>query len=257
MRFKIVSFFLFLSILVASSGCNSGFSKREPLLQGYNVALFQLDADDYPASDLQEMLSPSEKFPALTPEQLRMVLSKLRFQRLDIWGTVERDVFYEEELKIITPILAEALPMVEPGHRLVLISRYDQDRAVISRMERVTAVIWLDKAGLNVILGEIREAIPNHDRMVQDDWTEIFPVSFRRAYPDLYLLPPTSSVFHLKKMKNMVHRTWAVFDLESLKEAEGLPEDDDSLFDDDDDESPPSEVGESDDDLLDDDIIVE
>ena len=128
------------------------------------------------------------------------------------WGETHARVFYDEELRLIAPSIAEAMANTGPEFRLIVVTRFDHDKSVLSRMERNSLVLWTDDAGLNVNFGEIREEIPNNDFRVDKDWTEVLPVSFARAYPDLELVP--QDYFQLKQVGGYTHRTWAVIPVE-------------------------------------------
>lgn len=221
MRSLVVTSICFLALLAA--GCTSSFTKLEPVNFVQNLALYKISSDVYPASEeLKKSLPPSADYPKLTTEKIIDVLGNLRFRRDTLWGSQERKVFYDAELKYLAPLVADAISKMEKDHRLVIISRYDPDQSVLSRMERVTALLWADEAGLNVVFGEIREEIPNNDIIERDEWTQILPISLKREYPDLALLP--SSEFQFKTVLGRQHRTWAIFKLDDLDSIHYAPQ---------------------------------
>ncbi len=204
-------------------GCSTPFTKMDPVLSNNSVAFFKILAVDYPApQEVKEALPQAIEFPRLTPEKILDILGNLKYRKETIWSTLERRVFYEKELKDLAPMLAEVLPKLDVTQRLVIISRFDPDRSVLSRMERVTALLWADKDGLNIVLGEIREEIPHNDFLEREDWTSILPISLKQAYPDLGLVP--SQDFQFKSILGYTHKTWAVFSLEDLDRYRYVPE---------------------------------
>ncbi|MEQ9366409.1 MAG: SHOCT domain-containing protein, partial [Leptospirales bacterium] len=141
-------------------------------------------------------------------------LANLEYKRQSAWGETHSRVFYDEELRLVTPAISEAMANTGPEFRLIIVTRFDRDKSVLSRMERNSMVLWTDEEGLNLTFGEIREEIPNNDFRLDGDWTETLPISFARAYPDLELVP--QDFFELKRIGGYTHRTWAVIKLGDL-----------------------------------------
>ncbi|MBI3395677.1 MAG: SHOCT domain-containing protein [Spirochaetia bacterium] len=204
-----------LPILMA--GCSSAFVSMEQVFADSNLALFRIPADAYPtAPDLKNVVGQPADMPALSPEKVIDLLGNLRFLRMTLWSKTERRIFLDEELRWIAPKIARTLPTVGKN-RLVIVSRFDPDRSVLSRMERVTLLMWADSEGINVVFGELRQEIPHNDFLEYDRWTDILPISLRRAYPDLTVLP--SEGYQLKIVNGQEHTTWVVIkpsDLENI-----------------------------------------
>ena len=206
------------------AGCMSPFSRLETLREGNNVALYALNADEYPkdSDEIKKDILPITKMPQISNEKLKEILGNLKYHRKTIWGVQERRVFYRQELNIIVPQISEAISKLKENQRLVIISRFDPDVSVLSRMERVTALLWADKTGVNLVLGEIRNEIPHNDFLEFETWTEIMPISLRRSYP-FYALAPSED-YELKKILGFTHDTWAVFKHEKLAAIQYRPE---------------------------------
>ncbi len=198
---------------VTIASCTAFYTK-EPVLYRKNVAVYRVPAADYPGGEIGDALTGVQPFPKLKASQLIDALGNLEYKRQSAWGETHARVFYDEELRLIAPSIAEAMANTGPEFRLIVVTRFDHDKSVLSRMERNSLVLWTDDAGLNVNFGEIREEIPNNDFRVDNDWTEVLPVSFARAYPDLELVP--QDFFQLKQVGGYTHRTWAVIPVEDL-----------------------------------------
>ncbi len=209
---------LLLFLLAGLASCQSGFYQKSLMVEDDRVALYSLPAEDYPDDDTLAELPPLADFPQLGEEKLVDLFGNLEFKRSTFWGVQSNRVFYEEEVRHLAHHLAQVLENAKQGERIVIISRFDPDHSVLSRAERVTALLWADEEGLNLVLGEIREEIPPDDTFENENaWKQILPISLKRNYPDLSL--QKSPDYTLKKIRGYQHETWAVFDparLESI-----------------------------------------
>lgn len=214
-----------LGALAWGSAACTAFYTKEPVLYRKNVAVYKVPAADYPGGDVADLMAPTQPFPELDVAGLSGALGNLEYKRQSAWGETHSRVFDAEELALIAPPIVEAMANTGPEYRLVVVTRFDRDKSVLSRMERNTLMLWTDEDGLNINFGEIREEIPENDFQSEADWTEILPVSFERAYPDLELVD--EEFFELKKVGGFTHRTWAVIkvdDLAALKYHPQAPE---------------------------------
>ncbi|MBX7057032.1 MAG: hypothetical protein K1X75_03125 [Leptospirales bacterium] len=204
-------------VLLAGSGC-APFSSREALVYRKNFASYRLFEEDYPDTDLQSKIGPTQALPPIDAAQLHALLSGLRYRRQLAWSVAEGPIFQDRELEYLSPYLLESLQLLPAGYRLLFTSRYDADRSVSSREYRTTAMLWQDQSGLNLIFGEIHEAIPGGQSLNSAEWTDVSPISFHRAFPDLEIL--SASSFQFKSVDGRNHRTWLVFGAPSLAPAE-------------------------------------
>jgi len=202
-------------IALAAVSCSS-FSSRKPLRIKQNIVLYALDANDYPnAPDIKEQLLPIQKIPPLTNDSLKAVMGNLEYSKKTTWGDIKRRIYSEGELDELVRVVGETLPELKENQRLVIISRFDLDKSVLSRMERVTALLWADKEYLNLVFGEIHQPIPHNDHLEYDKWTEnILPVSLRRAFPWLAISP--EDYFTFNKINGTSHDTWIKVPLTEL-----------------------------------------
>lgn len=220
---RLASILVLLFLFAAAPGCSSAFVSMQshPIMVDATVALYTINEADYPsASDLRAELKEPADMPNLGPEKVQALFGNLRYYRRSLFGTTERHVFDDEEMRWLVPAVAKALPKVGKN-RLVIISRHDPDRSVLSRMERSTVVMWADADGLNLVFGEIKQEIPHNDFLEEDRWTEILPVSARRSYPDLTL--KEAPFFKKKVMVGNEHNTWAVVSLADLENLKYVP----------------------------------
>lgn len=212
---------LLCTVFLAS--CASGFYDRQPLYELDNAAFYRVSHDEYPEEEVRKHVPVPQKMPEYSAEDLEKILLTFQFERQLAWSDRKGPVFYPQEVKSFSKELSEALKLVPEGYRLILVSRYDPDKSVLSRAERVTAVIWYDKAGLNIVFGEIRHELQQPDYLIRDNWLEILPVSMRRNYSDLRLVE--DDAFTLRKIGDFTHRTWAVLDEQQVASvlARGAP----------------------------------
>lgn len=208
-----------LSLVLAgfATACASVFvSNLRTIRQDESLALFAIADRNFPTDPkLRAQMPGMTKMPALSLDQVKGLLGNVEYRKETIWGFRRERVFTKEQLEFLAPTVTDALPTLKPGDRMVIVSRFDPDRSVLSRQERVTVMLWADKAGLNLLFGEIRFELPNNDYFEVQDWTRILPISLRQPFPYHSLVP---AGFTLKRIDGFVHRTWAVFDPASVQQ---------------------------------------
>lgn len=207
-----------LLALILILSCGSSFNRKEPIFTGDQEAFFRLDSDDFPAQPIREQMPKQIPYIDLTEDQLSRIFATLSYERASTWGGVTRRVFYNEQLRDLTHRMREVSARLDNTKRLVTVIRHDPNKSVLSQMERTTMVSWFDEAGLNVVLGEIRQEIPHNDMLERQEWLSILPVSLKRSYNDLMIKP--SPFYQHKKINGMTHNTWVVFSLDKI---ESLP----------------------------------
>lgn len=192
-----------------------GFYSRESKILDNYFAIYTIPSEDYPDEELREYMGQQQAYPEMSAGDVIQLLGGLKFRKESLWGTDVRPVFYPQEVQRFAPALARTLKVTDGSHRILLVSRYDPDQSVLSRMERTTMILWYDSNGMNLVFGEIREPIPYDDFLVEDTWTEVLPISFRKSYPDLELV--SSSAFEYKRVGEYDHHTWAVIGNEPMQ----------------------------------------
>ncbi len=197
-----------LALLTVMLGGCSAFYTREPVLYRQNVAIYRISAQEFPEEPVRGELGLVQSFPDWDADRIVDLLGNLEYRRMSAWGETRGRVFYEEEIRLIAPAIAEAAANLKEGYRLFIVSRYDVDRSVLSRMERNTALLWVDDEGLHAVFGEIRTQVPRNEFLIEDDWTDVPPLNMREAYPNLEIIP--GEQYHLKKIRGYTHLTWAV-----------------------------------------------
>ena len=200
----------------------TAFYTKEPILYRKNVAVYRVPAAEYPGGAVGATLTGVQPFPKMEVAQLIDTLGNLEYKRESAWGETHGRIFYDEELRLIAPAIVEAMANTGPEYRLIVVTRFDRDKSVLSRMERNTMALWTDEEGLNINFGEIREEIPNNDFRIDDDWTDVLPIGFDRSYPDLEVVP--DEFFQLKKVRGYTHHTWAIVNLDDLPRLKYRPE---------------------------------
>ncbi len=214
--FRSVAGLLFLSLI----SCGSVITRLDPVEETMHLVLYAVPAEDYPEpKKIGMQLPPVEAFPEITEEQMNSLLRSFRYEESLLWGKSVNPVFYEEEIRYITPFILKQLRRLPENHRLVVVSRHDPDKSVLSRMDRVTLVLWNDEAGINFLFGEIRHPIPLNDPFVEDNWKDIAAINPVRSFPDYRLMQPdeTGDFFTYKEIKGRDHYTWAVVDRSGLE----------------------------------------
>lgn len=215
---------LALILAFTFQSCMGGFYSRENRILDNYFAIYTLESQAYPDDELQAYMGKQQKFPAMKPSDLMQILGGLKFRKESLWGTDVRPVYYPAEVERFATALSRTMEIVGENQRILLISRFDPDESVLSRMERTSLILWYDSEGLNLVFGEIKEPVPYDDFLTEDNWTEVLPVSFRKSYPDLSLV--SSESFDYKRVGDYEHHTWAVLadtSLQSLLDRKQAP----------------------------------
>ena len=212
-------------LMGAFLSCAAPFlANLRPLREQENVIVYALSADRFPADEsVRKQMAPVRRLPSLSVPQIRGLLGNVEYRKETIWGVVEGRVFQARELDFVASAVAEAIPHLGDRDRLVVISRFDPDAAVLSRLERVSVLVWADEANIHVVFGEIRYEIPHNDYYEIQDWAQILPISLKQSFPYYSLVP--SADFTLKKVNGFTHETWAVFDIKSVPTLAYVPPD--------------------------------
>ncbi len=214
MKFRLLSILFLLPAIISLYSCSRTFSSMDAVVEYSNVIVYRLSKDEYPDDEIKEQLTDVKEFGEITEDNLYGILSMFIYRKDAFWGMSEGPVFFPEELQNIVPVIHRSLRKFTGDSRMVLVSRFDPDHSVLSRMERVSMIFWMDEDGLNILFGEIREPIPNNDPLADYEWKNILPVSMYQAYPDLSLVE--NEKFTLKTINDSVHRTWAVIPLDEV-----------------------------------------
>ena len=210
-----------LVLLVLS--CSSAFNKRQSLYVGDHEAFYRLKSASYPSEEIRAQLPKQTAFPDLDEDSIARLLATLKYRKAGLFGDTNRRIFYNEQLPEIAHRFKESQARLDETQRMVLIVTHDPDNSVLSHLERTTLVYWADEAGLNIVLGEIRQDIPHNDMLERQDWTSVLPVSMKHSYSDLRLID--SPHYQLKQINGSTHATWAVFPMDQLAQLPAIPPD--------------------------------
>jgi hypothetical protein len=176
-----------------------------------NQAVFTVPDDILPEDeDILKVTGRAGSFPQLSEASITAMLGNLKYKREGLIGKSIRPVFYEEELKELVPIFMQAMLHSPPGQRLIVFSRYDHDRSVLSRAEKVSFLCFAGDDGINILFGDIREPIPIDDPLAEDRWLFLPVFRFLSSQKDVRI--ESDTFFKFKKVNNMDHRGWVVFD---------------------------------------------
>lgn len=202
-QYGIITIFLVTGFV----SCSSSFSRMEPIAAYEQLVLYGISEDEYPVEDEEKAELPEIlPLPEFTEEELIALLGNIEYEEDTIWGRHQRYIFYEEELRYIAREIVRNVKWLKEDERLVVVSRFDPDRSVLSRMERVSFLFWNDKNGLNIVFGDIRYEIPYNDPLQFDEWYIIPPIDLSYGYPELAIVETDN--YTLKEVRNHIHRTW-------------------------------------------------
>jgi hypothetical protein len=207
-------------IFLSVTSCSSTFTRYDPLEETMHLVIFAVPEGKFPENnDIRKELPPVEAFPEITEDQMQSILRSFHFEKSALWGRSIRHTFYEEEITYITPFILDHLKKLPEKQRLVVVSRHDPDRSVLSRMDRITFTVWNDETGINFLFGEIREEIPMNDPFADDEWKSIYPIDPVKSYPDLRLVQADDKepLFTNKEVLGRKHLTWAVINRDHIE----------------------------------------
>ncbi|MCC5814853.1 MAG: hypothetical protein JJT78_08860 [Leptospira sp.] len=218
--FKKIIFIIILSSMVAS--CASGIAARKLMYRDHKTALFTLEEDEFSKKERAVLGAPFlHPIRNTTEENWKAILGNLRFKKESTVGNMIYPIFSEEELNDLARNIATAIKKVRNDQVLIVVSKFNDIKGVVSKDHRTTFAIFKNKDGINLIFRELHAGMPEVDATNYYEWSRI---------PDLFILK-NFEIFRVEeedyirfaKSDDFENRLWILIDPEIVDSLEYTP----------------------------------
>ncbi len=192
--------------------CSAGFESRRLVYNTSEIAYYTLEKGDFPNPKL---LIGSYKHPhSMDEKKIMDILGNLKVKKQNSFGEVSMYIFSLVELKNISRDLSQVLANLKEKEGAVFISKFDDDKSVLSANKRTSGLVWIDANGLNIIFGEIKRGFARESAKNFFEWTNIQPISMNVVADENEI--EEDSVFQFNSVRGFKNRKWLIFKLDNL-----------------------------------------
>ena len=179
------------------------------------MRIYAVDGEDYPKGENSELLPPLRAFPKLSLKQMKALLSNLRFYNYNVFSDEARDVFYESDVDYLAPRILQAKSQMKAKQRLIVIYKNVPSGNLVRTSLRSTMLLWNDKQGLNILIGEVRKPLLSEGLVYQyPDWDNADPIDINNPREGISVI--AESPYRRKQLNKLGHSTWLVLPLSDL-----------------------------------------
>ena len=200
---------LVLILLFVFCSCAGYTTKRNLVLDGH-AAIYTVDLTPV----LSEAVEAPSKFPDLNLNTVKSLFGNLHYKKSGILTSESGRIYRHEELEYIAPLVEEELKKLDTGEALLLITRFDPFKTPLSRMERVTLLMWNDSSRLNLVFGDLRQTLVYEYMESDEGWLSVFPIDLEESESCCEVVGPPE--FDYKKIGDSVHKKWVHIALDSV-----------------------------------------
>ncbi|EMY62427.1 LA_1326/LA_4305 family lipoprotein [Leptospira terpstrae] len=209
--YRIFSLFLFTMIL---NSCATGVKSRALLFRSNEFAIYTVSRDKI---SLKSETAVSKTFAhpvELTEDKVLDLLGNIRFREESSYGDVNQYVFEEKEIKEFALDLVDGLQKLKPDQLLLVISKYNPVKSVVSHYSRTGFYIWSTDTSIEILFGELQKEITYDEQGNYYDWSNIPDIPFEHFPQSTYILQGQG--FSFKKVSGFRNKHWLVFDKADL-----------------------------------------
>jgi hypothetical protein len=204
------------------ANCASGIGSRKLLHRDFKSGFYALDIDNLTGKD-RDLIKRPLKHPnkSIQPQEIQAALGNLRFKKESSVGNMIYYVFAKEELDDLIQNITISLAKIHEDQLLVVVSKFNDLKSVVSRDNRTSLFVFVNEDGLNLVFGEIHQDMIGIETENYYEWSVIQEIQLRNNYIPLRILP--SSDFTFAKIKDYENRMWLQFPLDSLPNLKYIP----------------------------------
>lgn len=207
---------LFSFVLVVSSfySCASGVKSRSLLFRSNEFAIYTVARDKI---NIKQESSVAKTFAhpvEITEDKILDLLGNIRFREESSYGDVNQYIFEEKEIKEFALDLVDGLQKLKPDQILLVISKYNPVKSVVSHYSRTAFYIWSTDTSIEILFGELQKEISYDEQGNYFDWSNIPDIPFDHFPQSTYVLQGQG--FNFKKVSGFRNRHWLVFDKTDL-----------------------------------------
>ncbi|MCW7508306.1 LA_1326/LA_4305 family lipoprotein [Leptospira levettii] len=194
--------------------CASGVKSRSLLFRSNEFAIYTVARDKI---NLKQETSVAKTFAhpvELTEDKILDLLGNIRFREESSYGDVNQYIFEEKEIKEFALDLVDGLQKLKPDQLLLVISKYNPVKSVVSHYSRTAFYIWSTDTSIEILFGELQKEISYDEQGNYFDWSNIPDIPFEHFPQSTYVLQGQG--FSFKKVGGFRNRHWLVFDKTDL-----------------------------------------
>ncbi len=205
---------LVLLLTLGLFDCSSGVKSRDLLYRNNDFATYSVKRENITLKSESRLPKTFSHPVEVSEEKLLDLLGNLKYRRESSYGNLNLYVFEEEEIKEFAGDLADALQKVKPNEILLVISKFNPLKSVVSHYVRTGFYIWSTENSIEIVFGEIQQEIEFHEQGNYYDWSRIPEISFDNTADSNYVIPNSSFTF--KQVEGFKNRRWIVFNKSDL-----------------------------------------
>jgi hypothetical protein len=194
--------------------CSSGIKSRELLYRTNDFAAYSIKRENISLKTETRLPSAFNHPVEITEQKLLDILGNLRYKRESSYGNLNLYVFEEAEIVEFAPDLADALQKVKPNEMLLVISKFNPLKSVVSHYVRTGFYIWSTENTIEIVFGEIQKEIEFDEQGNYFDWSRIPEISFENTADSDFILAQSS--FSFKQIEGFKNKRWLVFNKNDL-----------------------------------------
>lgn len=200
------------------NSCATGVQTRNLMFRNNEFAIYSIKRENLKTKS-EKTLEKSFAHPVeISEEKILDVLGNLRYKQESSYGNLFLYVFEEADIKEFASDLADGLRKVKPDQILLIVSKYNPVKSVVSHYVRTGFYIWATENTIEILVGEIQTEIPFDEQGNYYDWSKTPDISFEHTPETNFVLPHAS--FSFKEVDGFKNKRWLVFnkkDLNKLK----------------------------------------
>lgn len=209
--YKAAIFTFFLFGLVS---CASGVRSRELLYRNNDFATYIVKRENV-SRKADTRLPKAFAHPVeISQQKILDILGNLRYKQGSSYGNLNLYVFEEEEIKDFAEDLADAMQKIKPNEMLLVISKYNPLKSVVSHYVRTGFYLMSTENTIELVFGEIQKEIEFDEQSNYYDWSRIPEISFENTTESSFIIQNANFTF--KEVDGFRNRRWLVFNKSDL-----------------------------------------
>jgi hypothetical protein len=195
-------------------GCSTGVKSRELLYRNNDFATYSVKRENISLKSEARLPKAFAHPVEISEQKLLDLLGNLKYKRESSYGNLNLYVFEEDEIKEFAGDLADALQKVKPNEILLVISKYNPLKSVVSHYVRTGFYIWSTENTIEVVFGEMQREIEFDEQGNYYDWSRIGEISFDNTADSNYIISNPSFTF--KQVEGFKNKRWIIFNKSDL-----------------------------------------
>jgi hypothetical protein len=195
--------------------CASGITSRKLLYRDFKSGFYAFDLDEIAKKD-SDLIKQPLKHPikSISEEELLAALGNLKFKKESSVGNMIYYVFAKEELDDMVQNIIISLAKIREDQLLVVVSKFNDIKSVVSRDNRTSFLVFVNEDGLNLVFGEVHQDMIGIETENYYEWSVIKEIQLRNNYNPIRIIP--SDEFSFAKVKDYDNKMWLQFSINRL-----------------------------------------